>query len=326
MKKIVLKCDSCGATMELEENQKIAVCPFCKNKYYLDKEPDIEKLASDKEKMTYAEQMGRIKAMSNYQRKKNLKVFVTIIGIFILVITIIIFIAKGYVESLEYVEDPFECINVEFSGDDNNGQLIITDNKKCDYFYELKYKSTKSYKLKQGEKINISVYSSDYRFGVSSKEYKVTGLNIYLTDLSELTEPMIKKIHNLSSGTIKTKSIRTYYNGKVKSLTPYKLYLLTNKEDKNYLFDVYKLVNKSNSGKTYTKYVVAYYEDVVFTNNENLFKYIRLRYAGDMINAGSSKGNIFNDGIGYIYGFNNMNEFESYLAREFDSALIKKVK
>lgn len=328
MKKIDLKCSSCGATMEFDEEKKIAICPFCKNKSYFDKEPDIEEVAKNKEKITYAEELGRRKAIEDYTRSKKLVAVLIILAIVTVILIAIVGSSMIKYKSLELIEDPFNCIDVEFIGNDTYGKVEIIDNKKCDYYEKLQFLADKDSKLKENEIIKISVSSDEYRFKKRTNEYKVFGLMLYLNDLDSLNKEMINKMHLLSSDKIKKDAVLRYSKGKLKGLKRYKMYLLTDSKNKNHLFDIYTVANLANNGKTYTNYAVAHYEDFLLTNDESLFKYSFLNNEGNIIAAGDPKAySALDKGyIGNMVGFASINDFEAYLNRKYDSTFKRIVK
>mgnify|MGYP003314612335 CR=1 FL=1 len=50
MKLVDLKCERCGAEMQLNEEKTIARCPYCKNKFLIAKEPSLEEQIKKAEK------------------------------------------------------------------------------------------------------------------------------------------------------------------------------------------------------------------------------------------------------------------------------------
>ena len=320
MKKIDLKCSSCGGMMELSADKTQAVCPYCKNKTIFIEQKSPEETAKHARELTYARKMGEHKANAVIAARTTFKKIITVIIVLAVIGAIGFFGAKTLYMSLELIEDPFTCIDVKFSGIDNSGKAEVIDNGTCDYFNSIEYMVSKKEQLKEGQKIKITVLSSEYRFGVKSKEYTVSGLSTYVHNLDDLTNDMIKKIHDYSYNhldqTIKGSTFANY--GTVVSLTPYKIYLYSNGTDDNTLFDVYQLKTKSKKGKTFTKIVVAYYNDFLKVPNEQLFSYSKLYHYGNIIPGGGNGGS--NDYMGYISGFESIKDFEMELTRENDGS------
>lgn len=328
MKTIDLKCKNCGATMELSEDRTKATCPFCNNKVYFEKEPDIEELIEKEEKINYAAELGRNKAKEDYRKVKIKRI---VVGIVITIIGLIAFVLIANFfkyTSLIYMEDPFRCVDISFTGNNGSGIIKLKNNNKCDEFNDINYVITKKDNLSLGDDVEIIAESSKYRFNVDSKKYTVKGLSVYLTDFGSLTNVMIDSLHKNSINTLKNHIFGMSYSGEVVSMTPYKLYLLTDNENKNYLYDVYKVSNKTKSGKIYTKYAVAYYKDFVITNNSGLFSYKETSYVGNVIKAGNSNvwNSIDKDYIGNMSGFETITDFENYIVKHNDGTFVKKEK
>lgn len=49
MKKIDLKCSSCGGNMELSNDKSMAKCPYCHFSFVIKKEENLEELAEKEE-------------------------------------------------------------------------------------------------------------------------------------------------------------------------------------------------------------------------------------------------------------------------------------
>ena len=218
------------------------------------------------------------------------------------------------------MENPFNCIDVKFYGVDGSGKVEIINNETCDNYVDLQFSVSENNQLKEGQTINILVSSDTYRFDTYSKEYKVSGLSKYLTNLAQLTNEMITKLHNYSSNHLKDKGYGISFKGEVVSLTPYKIYLATNGKDDNVLYDVYKTTIKTRSGKKYDKYMVAYYEDFLLLTNNELFSYSRLWHCGRVIEAGHPNVSSANmkDYAGYLNGFEQIEDFKAYINQNND--------
>ena len=323
MKKVDLKCNGCGAPMQLSEDKTYAECPYCKNKVLLKNELSLEEQTKRAEELSYAKEKGEIRAneeaLKKQKRQKRRAVFIVI---FILVGLGVFSLLSTYY-SKELIEDPFKCINIKISGIDGQGKVDTIDNETCPYYSDIEYYIANNGKLKENQTINITVMSEKYRFDKYSKEYTVTGLSKYLKNLDQLSNEAITQLHRYSETHLRddiTNGIS--FSGELVNLTPYKLYLYSNGSSKNILYDVYKATIKTSSGKKFDKYVVAYYENFLILNTKELFSYSRQWHCGNSIAAGDPKVYTANgkDYAGFMTGFLNIEDFKSYINKKNDGS------
>ena len=102
------------------------------------------------------------------------------------------------------------------------------------------------------------------------------------------------------------------------SLTQYKLYLHTDNETTNAIYDIYKLKSKTPTGKTYELLVMTKLENVIILKNStDLFSYTRINQKGEAIDLGSnmlnSSSSMSKDYIGFTYGFKKIDELRNYI-------------
>lgn len=316
MKKIELKCSNCGANMKISPDKTEAICPYCANQFLIKKEATAEELAKKAEELSYAREKGEIRAIEEHKKSK----FKTTLLIIASMIAIMIASVLLYYYSLPYIDDPFKCISVKFTGIDENGTIDINDTKQCD-ITDIEYKVSKDGNLKEGEQINVFVISNKYRFGTSRKKYTVSGLSLYLTNPQVLTNKHITKLHDFSYKHLKS-NLGITFKGEVVKLVPYKIFLYTNNKNKNTLYDLYKISIKTKSGKVYNKYVSAYYENFILLNNNELFSYSHSYHCGYSILAGdpNTYSTLSNDYVGFIIGFQDLNEFKMYINKKNDGS------
>lgn len=322
MKTIDLKCSSCGGTMQVSADKTTATCPYCKNSMLIQSEPNLAELTKKTEQLTYARETAKLKAAEESEKRQKKSKFTTaIIIIFVLLVLAGVGLGVTYY-SLEPMDNPFECINVKYNGIDGQGTIEIIDNEKCENFSEIEFTPSKEENLNEGEKIKIIASSSTYRFNVSSNEYKVEGLSKYLTSLDSLDDEIIKKIHDYSYNELKNNTYGITFDGEVVSLTPYKLYLYSNGSKENVLYDVYETEIKTDSGKKFKKYVVAYYENFLLLSNKESFSYKRLYHCGNTIKAGDPTvmSAMDDDYAGFMTGFETIEDFKSYLNEDNDGS------
>ncbi len=328
MRKIDLKCQNCGAMMHVSDDKTEVVCPYCKNKFLLSTDDDIFELAKKEEQLSYARKSGERKAIEESEKRQKKHKFFSKIRILLIIILIFMgcFLINYF--SLEEMKDPFSCISVEFVGVDGKGKAKLIDNKSCEYYSDIEYSFSKENDLKESETIYVFVSSDKYRFGISSKKYKVEGLSRYLYDLSNLTDASIEKVHNYSYNHLSSKAFGSTFSGEIVSLEPYKLFLLTDNESVNTLFDVYKTSIKTPTGNIYEKLVVAYYEDFLLLNSDELFSYSKLYHCGGVIKAGDPNAisALDKNYVGYIIGFESIEDFKAYLSEGNDGSFVIKEK
>lgn len=329
MKKIDLKCPSCGARMKLSDDKSSATCPYCENSIVIQEEKNLKDECKRIEQLTYARESAKFKAANDIElhkktRESHAKLATILIIIFIIGAAIafnIIAVVSNYY-ALELIENPFECINVKFNGVDGSGKVEILDNGQCDYFKDINFSPAKNKALYEGQTVTISAISDIYRFEVSEKKFKVKGLSKFLTSLESLTDEVIEKVHEYSYNKLTNSAFSLSYEGDIVSLTPYKFYLYTNNSNKNYLYDVYSVEIKARSNKVFKKYVVAYYKDFLLLSNQELFSYSDLRHCGNLIKAGdpSAMSYLNYDYAGNLWGFETIEDFKSYLSANNDGS------
>ena len=82
MKKVDLKCNGCGAPMQLSQDNSYAECPYCKNKVLLKNELSLEEQTKRAEELSYAKEKGEIRAneeaLKKQKRQKRRTVFIVI--------------------------------------------------------------------------------------------------------------------------------------------------------------------------------------------------------------------------------------------------------
>lgn len=322
MKKIDLKCSNCGAMMQLSEDKTFAECQYCKNKILLRNELSIEEQVRRAEQISYAKERGEIRANQEAQRKqKRLKVILVLFVIFLLVGLGVLSLVATYL-SKEPMEDPFKCINIKFYGIDGTGKAEVINNETCENYPQINYSILSNENLKEGQTISVVATSDTYRFDINAKDYTVTGLSKYLTKLEQLTDETITKLHNYSKNHLNEYAYGISFKGEVVSITPYKIYLYSNGKNKNILYDVYKTTIKTRTGRTFDKYIVAYYENFLLLTNNELFSYSRLWHCGNTIEAGDPNVYTANskDYAGFMNGFLSIEDFKSYINKNNDGS------
>ena len=286
-------CPNCKRKMSIIENK--AQCDCCGYSYTLN-----TKVVTDKK--------------LNHRLK-------TQIPLLIIILTIL-FLGKDFIISLmtDYIEDPFIGIDIDFYGVNGEGTAYINI---ADKSKDIKYSLSNSSGLSEGDVITLNATSSSYKLGIYEKKYTVYGLDKYITSINDIDENIRKYIHDKSYEYLKSRIENGYsFSGTIESLEPYKIYLITNGDNKNYLYDVYNLKIKTKSGNIYEKYVVANYIDVIkLTNIEKLIKYKNIGQIGKSIEAGDPKVTDVenNNYAGVITGFLTNDELDMYIKTHMET-------
>ncbi len=196
--------------------------------------------------------------------------------------------------------DPFDYINVEFSGDTGSGTASVvprTDLVGADTG-KIRYTLSKDSGLVQGEAVTVTAESRAYRLTEYEKTYNVSGLNEYLTDAADLSDAAIMLMHEKSEAVFQLNfgdpSDSFGVTNELASNQPVRLWLLTS-DSGNILYDVYKASFRSYNSSTErydgpekTVFLVAHYENVkVNPLDTSSFTFDTCMYDGDVISLGS---------------------------------------
>lgn len=94
-----LKCENCGANLKIEDNNEYAYCEYCNLKYKLNEDSNI-----DSETYNYAYKIVN---------KISIIIIVAIIGFFLLLATILIFL--GTSKEKKYSNNKKHIINIKYN-------------------------------------------------------------------------------------------------------------------------------------------------------------------------------------------------------------------
>ncbi len=284
-----LACDRCGGMMTLSEDRKEMHCEYCGNIVVL---PDKEQ----EEKVAYAKRKAELDAQHEHYEKrkrmenKHLTVSKIIALLFVAGIILIpaSFIAGPYV--FRPTINPFEYIDVNFEGVDGEGKAtveLIKSDSKIQNLDDLNLKLSQTYYLSENDVISISTndLSSPCRHSVKYKEYTVTGLERFLTDLDDIDENAEKLINQKSEQLI---GMAIKDKPQFTNLKHEKFYLLSDGEKENLMYDVYSATWELVEGNSKTVYLVAYYENIiVHCGNNATFSYDNCMYTGNILSERS---------------------------------------
>ena len=243
------------------------------------------------------------------------------------------------VEGLEEAEtfDPFDGIEIIFSGISPDGKAEVTGEPKAAAAREFRYELDNRSGLSNGEKVTLTctLYYDDpieyciSNFGVIpaslSKEYTVDGLDSYVTKASEISPECIDQMCRQAEDVYNANVAKNWKSEeeKLKGFTYIGNYLLTNKSTDNYwgnyntLYMVYK-VNVKNSysdkGKSYNEtnefyWFISYGNLLVNTSGVNTVDITRYDTPNNRfeIDSGISSG-WFGTKSWYYYGYPTLEE------------------
>lgn len=242
------------------------------------------------------------------------------------------------VEGLEKADmfDPFDGIEVAFSGISPNGYVEIGGTPSVIAASDFRFEANQYEGLEVGDKITVTAtmyYTDDIiqycieNYGMIpstlTKEYVVEGLDSYIRTISDVSEESLKAMQSQAEDVYNAKVASDWGDGEtLKGFDYVGNYLLTTKStdnwnDDNILCLVYKVtVNNqySNNGKTYNKnnefyWYISYYNLLVNDLGETTVDVTDYRTPGDRfsIDSGVSSG-WWSTKEWYYYGYQDINE------------------
>ena len=290
MEKIDLVCPQCGASLKVNEEMTQAKCEYCGFTSIIKKEESLEDLSQRLEELSYAnvkgEQRAHLEAEKIRSRRKKLGCLTTII-----VLAIAAVVTWQITESKKVKVDPFKYVNLSFRGDDGKGEadLEVKSDRSDININNISYEVNPKTELKDGDNVTVTAKSNVYKLTEQNKQYPVKGLSLFLKDIKTLKDNDIKSLHSLSDQEIQ-KALSSINTDKVKINKEYvNTYLLTDKKQKNILFDLFKYSfsqKEPSTGKQVKSevYLLAYFEDIVVKDSESgSLASSKSMYAGDSI-------------------------------------------
>ena len=305
MKLVELKCKNCGSTLQFDENAKEITCEYCKTKYriennekdkeyHLQRYEDYLKYKQQREQLLYKNDQRVSQRTSQRETTKAVQkgcliAFFSFVAL--IIISVIIMFIIGIKASAKPEINPFDYIEVQFSGQSGEGRakVIVKDNDKNFSQDDFSYKFTKGYNLSEGDTTTLTVSGYKFKFTETSKKYTVTGLTQVIKDLN-ISAKGIELIRKTTYS-----KIDSYFKYKGKVYTLKKLFLLTNEKDGNILFAATDVSYLNYNNQRKHEYVVMFYNNMI-VNDES-------------ISFGSSMY-VF-DGSGHE--FKDLNEVKTYI-------------
>lgn len=272
MKIIDMTCPKCSATMKPDMQQERAVCEYCGYQMLIEREDTIEEIRAKAQAKSYGYHKGRLRAeaeakASGKGKHRGAKIAIAVVG----VIVLLSIFSTLVQEASKPQVNPFDCIDVSFQGKDGDGEVVLKTKSAAEGIDAnlIEFDISKERNLFQGETISISAASDDYRLSENTKSYIVEGLDEYLKDLDNIPEEALEIIHLKAESVLELNLDRSKTSGHFVEMKPVKLFLITDGEQTNRLYDVYEARFSTNAGEV-TCYVVAYFDDVIVRDGEQV--------------------------------------------------------
>ncbi len=182
--------------------------------------------------------------------------------------------------------DPFEYVDVSFSGTSPNGTMtIMTDDSRPEMDH-ISLTCDKKGGLKEGETVKVtasySSYDGPYTFaekfgsllGKTEETYTVNGLSRYITDISEIPDDLYGKMDTQLQDTFRAHASKWSNPNALLELKPIGNYLLTIKDGmndgwssntNNYLYYLYQVTieNEDDDPAPFVYYWYGYFTDIM---------------------------------------------------------------
>lgn len=276
VRKIDLTCLSCGAEMQISEDRKIAVCPYCwKELYFAVKNGKLA--AKEVGERSYSGTRGKLRVEAEAEeageRRKSFRKWKRcLIGIGIFVSLVLA--ASLYGEAKRQRVDPFSYVMVESSGVSGEGKVELkrgnypTSVNECCPSYQVEPREY----LSDGDMVIVQVTNDRYRLTKSVEKYTVTELDSCLSDLDSLNGTKFEILHSISFAVIRNTYLPNNISGIKRSeeisAKSVKLVLLP-RGNKNVLGDTSGVAYRGPDSKERTVYQCTCYRSVLFRNGNN---------------------------------------------------------
>ncbi|MGY3776714.1 hypothetical protein [Helcococcus sueciensis] len=287
MDKIELICPKCGGKVDINEKQTRVKCRYCGYEAILVEDKNEEFNVRMVEEESYAKTKGELRAKRQHQRRSTLSGFATTIFV-VLILSVIGWILVSFELNSRPLVDPFEYIDVKFTGmtGDGEAEIIKKDIGDDDISpSNIGYRLDKHSNLIEGESVIVEAESEKYRLSKKNKSYKVKGLEVYLYDLKLLDQEALDLLEKKSLGYL-DKSIKSF--GVDSNLSSYQAKsvltcLVTNKKEKSKVYEILQVDFDHIDGNKSTKYYVQEYNQVIIRQDPLALVYASSIYRGEMI-------------------------------------------
>ncbi len=323
-----LICPQCGGNLQWKEDgeRQFLNCPYCDYSELLEKELTTEEKLILEHQLTYERERGRLRAKDEYESKMRRKMaFRKHLPKLIVASVILTLLGLGVLftvcNPLQKTIDPFDYVEVVFSGTDGRGQAVIKplpiDGESNDIYYSLSVRD----QLSEGQTLFLEASEGSYNLTKNKKTYFVTGLDLYVTDASQLDEAAQNYLHELSENAIDqgygrgvnysmlgvfTKKYDTY-TCRLRCIV-----LLSNGQRRNCILNVYEatFTNESNAETVYIVYELT--GVVLHKNSATPLSFENGYFAGDCIDIGNAYGKGY---LGSLYGFRTEEDLDIYIRK-----------
>ncbi len=276
MRIIDMTCAKCGATMKPDLDNERAICEYCGHQVLIEQEDTLEEIRDKAQAEAYGYHRGRLRAEAEAEvfrrKKKSRKGQKAIISMSIFVaIAVVVFISFCITEVSKPQVNPFDCIEVSFQGNDGDGEVVLEVKNVTEGIdaNRIEFDISKEDYLVQGETISIRASSEDYRLTEKNRTYIVEGLDEYLKDLENISQEVLEIIHIKAESVLELNLESSRNVGVLLDIKPVKLFLVTDGKQTNRLYDVFEAHFSTYTGEQ-TYYVMAYFDDVIVRNGEQI--------------------------------------------------------
>ena len=317
-KTLSLVCSSCGGIMELSTDGKTAVCPYCGNKIFIEKEELARK--------EYERLMAKARAEEDIrelqrkrQRSRRLRGWLIALCVFASSVLTCVFIPGSPLRELAFprTADPFAIVSLKFSGMSGEGraELQISAKGGEEYADEDYFEVTPGTGLANGDTVIVKAKApAGWRFEPSEKQFTVEGLTAWVLETSQLREDDLIAIHSNTERLIREdwEEIVSSSLAQDMTYTPYRIYLFIADDDdisyeRTVLYDTYEVNVTRADGSVFTGYEACRYTDLKIP-------------ADGVLTAGYGSLQGFN--FGYTQGFSYAHSFSGWTdAAEMEAEL-----
>lgn len=194
------------------------------------------------------------------------------------------------VQGLEEIDivDPFEGIEVTFTGISSEGRAEYKNNSTKSYLSNLYYQIEPSYNLSNGDEVTVTAidgwgeeyYAENYGIAFSQfeKTYTVEGLNSYISTLSEITESASSAMVSQGNDVIRAEIASRWEDYEILENVQYiGAYLLTAKNmpdsyQKNMYYLIYRISGRDaypteGQDSSFSYYYAIRYDNLILTSD-----------------------------------------------------------
>ena len=314
VRSIKLECPSCGAGMEVNEDETRASCPYCGYEMILETRDVYREEYERRRARAQAEeeaQQARTKAAGR-RKMRAWGIAAAVIAAFMLIGALIPG-TQTHQLFFPIEADPFAELKVTFSGDDGEGKVQVKSEAPGE-LREIEYEVAPATGLRNGDVVEIRAKRlPGYRFSPSVKEVTVEGLPMWVDATADLSEDHLAQLHANTERLIREEWEEVKGGGGLESyvIKPYRLYLFTADDpdswERNYLYDTYVVEATKTDGEVLTVYEACRYDTMKVLGDGSL----QAHY-----------GTLLGFHLGYLSGFSYTTSFSGWFdAQEMEADL-----